>query len=118
MGSASGFCVRCSPVRDSLEIGGGPADSQAPQWPRHLTTDGQRAVSRAADTKITGWTLWDTHTTWPIAGTLTTPGLDRGKSCVGLWGVSPRDGYLAHNTTQGTQENLPTVAEVTASIRA
>ena len=52
------------------------------------------------------------------AGTLTTPGLDRGKSCVGLWGVSPRDGYLAHNTTQGTQENLPTVAEVTASIRA
>ena len=53
-----------------------------------------------------------------IAGTLTTPGLDRGKSCVGLWGVSPRDGYLAHNTTQGTQENLPTVAEVTASIRA
>ena len=25
MGSASGFCVRCSPVRDSLEIGG-PAD--------------------------------------------------------------------------------------------
>ena len=52
------------------------------------------------------------------AGTLTTPGLDRGKSCVGLRGVSPRDGYLAHNTTQGTQENLPTVAEVTASIRA
>ena len=52
------------------------------------------------------------------AGTLTTPGLDRGKSCVGLRGVSPRDGYLAQNTTQGTQENLPTVAEVTASIRA
>ena len=52
------------------------------------------------------------------AGTLTTPGLDRGKSCVGLRGVSPRDGYLAQNTTQGTQENLPTAAEVTASIRA
>ena len=53
-----------------------------------------------------------------FAGTLTTPGLDRGKSCVGLRGVSPRDGYLAQNTTQGTQENLPTAAEARASIRA
>ena len=53
-----------------------------------------------------------------VAGTLTTPGLDRGKSCVGLRGVSPRDGYLAQNTTQGTQENLPTAAEARASIRA
>jgi hypothetical protein len=52
------------------------------------------------------------------AGTLTTPGLDRGKSCVGLRGVSPRDGYLAQNTTQGTQENLPAAAEARASIRA
>ena len=54
----------------------------------------------------------------PSAGTLTTPGLDRGKSCVGLRGVSPRDGYLAQNTTQGTQENLPAAAEARASIRA
>ena len=49
------------------------------------------------------------------AGTLTTPGSDRGKSCVGLWGVSPRDGYLAQSTTQGTQENLPTAAVARAS---
>jgi hypothetical protein len=38
-GSASGFSVRCSPVRDSLESRG-PADSRA-QWLRPLTTDGQ-----------------------------------------------------------------------------
>ena len=38
-GSASGFSVRCSPVRDSLESGG-PADSRR-QWLRPLTTDGQ-----------------------------------------------------------------------------
>ena len=60
MGSASGFCVRCSPVRDSLEIGG-PADSRAPV--AETPNDGRPAVSRAADTKTTGWTLWDTYDT-------------------------------------------------------
>ena len=38
-GSASSFCVSCSPVRGSLESGG-PADSRAPVL-RPLTTDGQ-----------------------------------------------------------------------------
>jgi hypothetical protein len=60
MGSASGFCVRCSPVRDSLEIGG-PADSRAPVT--ETPNDGRPAVWRAADTKTTGWTLWDTYDT-------------------------------------------------------
>ena len=60
MGSASGFCVRCSPVRDSLEIGG-PADSRAPV--AETPNDGRPAVWRAADTKTTGWTLWDTYDT-------------------------------------------------------
>ena len=37
--SASGFCVSCSPVRDSLESGGAPDVSA--QVLRPLTTDGQ-----------------------------------------------------------------------------
>ena len=60
MGSASVFCVRCSPVRDSLEIGG-PADSREPV--AETPNDGRPAVSRAADTKTTGGTLWDTYDT-------------------------------------------------------
>ena len=38
-GTSSGWCVRCSPGRESLE-NGGPADSRR-QWLGPLTTDGQ-----------------------------------------------------------------------------
>ena len=38
-GPSSGWCVRCSPGRESLE-NGGPADSRR-QWLGPLTTDGQ-----------------------------------------------------------------------------
>ena len=63
MGSASGFCDRCSPVRDSLEIGG-PADSRG-QWPRHLTTDGQPCPEQLTQKPLAG--LFGTHTTRPIS---------------------------------------------------
>ena len=59
-GSTSGFCVRCSPVRDSLDIGG-PADSRAPV--PETPNDGRPAVWRAADTETTGWTLRNTYDT-------------------------------------------------------
>ena len=52
MGSASGFCVRCSPVRDSLEIGG-PADSREPV--AETPNDGRPAVWRAADRHKNHW---------------------------------------------------------------
>ena len=63
-GSTSGFCVRCSPVRDSLDIGG-PADSRAPPpaSARETPNDGRPAVWRAADTETTGWTLRNTYDT-------------------------------------------------------
>ena len=64
MGPASGFCVRCSPVRDSLEIGG-PADSLGRQWPRHLTTDGQPCPEQLTQKPLAG--LFGTHTTRPIS---------------------------------------------------
>ena len=48
---ASGFCVSCSPVRDSRERGG-PADSRAPV--AETPNDGRSAVWRAADTETAG----------------------------------------------------------------
>jgi len=56
-GPASGLCVSCSPVRDSLESGG-PVDSRA-QWLRPLTTDRQPCGEQL------------THK--PLAGPLGTP---------------------------------------------
>ena len=51
-GSASGFSVRCSPVRDSLESRG-PADSRA-QWLRPLTTDGQPCGEQLTQKPLAG----------------------------------------------------------------
>ena len=51
-GSASGFSVRCSPVRDRKQRTRGPADSrgQVAETPN----DGRPAVWRAADTETAG----------------------------------------------------------------
>ena len=59
--SASGFCVSCSPVRDSLESGGAPdvGASGSAETPN----DGRPAVWRAADTETAGWACWDTYAT-------------------------------------------------------
>ena len=59
--SASGFCVSCSPVRDSLESGGAPdvGASGSAETPN----DGRPAVWRAADTQTAGWTHQNTYAT-------------------------------------------------------
>ena len=62
-GSASGFSVRCSPVRDSLESRG-PADSRA-QWLRPLTTDGQPCGEQLTQKPLAG--LFGTRTTRPTS---------------------------------------------------
>ena len=47
-GPSSGWCVRCSPGRESLE-NGGPADSRR-QWLGPLTTDGQPRSTKRCST--------------------------------------------------------------------